>query len=405
MRNSGLLSAGLLVSCSCALSFAAVHRKSSVVAEPKTSFTLPFDLVDNRVFVEARLNGRGPFHLLLDTGAGGVTVSTDVAQQLGLHVGNAGEGQGVGEKTVHAGEAQIARLQMGDLTLADLDSNVMDLSDAPQVFGRKPFDGIIGLPVFERMVVKHDYVNRILTFTAPERFDYAGSGVIVHFERPRQIPVVAGVLDGVAGNFGVDTGARSSLLLYGPFCQQNNLQQKYGAKLEGVTGWGIGGPVRSLLARASTLQIGDVTVRDLVIRLSAQKTGLTTSSAMAGLIGPDVLSQFDVTFDYARTRIIFEKNKNYGRRDSYDRAGIWMGQDKDGKHFTVVDVIAGGPGAAAGIKPGDQILAIDGKNTASLILPDVRETIRREAVGDKLTLLLESEGKQRTAIVTLQDLL
>jgi len=402
MRSFGLLFAGLLVSSAGALSFAAVHRGSSAVTDPKTSFTLPFDLVDSRVFVAARLNGRGPFHLLLDTGAGGVTISTDAAQQLGLHVGEAGDGQGVGEKTVHAGEARIAQLQMGDLTLADVETNVMDLSDAPQVFGSKPFDGIIGLPAFERMVVKHDYVNRVLTFTAPDKFDYAG--VIVHFERPRQIPVVAGVLDGVAGNFGVDTGARSSLLLYGLFCAQNNLQQKYGAKLEGVTGWGIGGPVRSLLARAKELQVGDVVVRDLVIRLSAQKTGLTTSSAIAGLIGPDALSQFDVTFDYARTRIIFEKNKNYGRRDSYDRAGIWMGQDKDGKHFAVVDVIAGGPGAAAGVKPGDEILAINGENTANLILPDARETIRREAVGGKLTLLLESDGKQRTAVVTLKDL-
>jgi hypothetical protein len=403
MRKYGLLLAWFLAFCSGAFSSAA-GEPNHVIAGSKTSFTLPFDLVDNRVFIEVRLNGRGPFHFLLDTGAGGVTVSTDVAQQFGLHVGGAGEGQGVGEKTVHAGQTQISNLQIADLALADVDSSVMDLSDAPQVFGTKPFDGIIGLPIFERMVVKHDYVNRILTFTSPDKFDYTGAGVIVKFERPRQIPVVAGVLDGIAGNFGVDTGARSSLLLYGPFCAQNNLQEKYGAKLEGVTGWGIGGPVRSLLARAKELQIGDVVVRDLVIRLSAQKTGLTTSAAMAGLIGPDVFSQFDVTFDYARTRIIFEKNKNYGRRDSYDRAGIWMGQDKDGKHFTVVDVIAGGPGAAAGVKPGDQILAIDGENTANLILPDVRDSIRRETVGDKLTLLLESGGKQRTVVVTLKDL-
>jgi hypothetical protein len=402
MQNYGLLLAGFLAFYACG-SAAGNHATPSITAA-KASFTLPFDLVDNRVFVEARVNGRGPFHLLLDTGAGGVTLSADVAKQLGLHVADAGEGQGVGEKTVHAGHAQIAQLQIGELALADIETNVMDLSDAPQVFGTKPFDGIIGLPVFERVVVKHDYVNRVLTFTAPDKFDHAGAGVIVRFERPRQIPVVAASLDGVAGNFGVDTGARSSLLLYGPFCAQNNLQEKYGAKLEGVTGWGIGGPVRSLLARAKELQIGDVTVHDLVIRLSAQKTGLTTSSAMAGLIGPDVLSQFDVTFDYARTRIIFEKNKNYGRRDSYDRAGIWMGQSQDGKHFTVVDVIAGGPGADAGVKQGDEILAINGESTANLILPDVRETIRREAVGDKLTLLLQADGKQRTAVVTLKDL-
>jgi hypothetical protein len=239
MRNHGLLLAVLLVFCACVA--VAANHGSSAAADAKTSFTLPFDLVDNRVFIEARLNGRGPFHFLLDTSAGGITISTNVAQQLGLHVADAGDGQGVGEKTVHAGEAQIAQLQVGDLALADVDSHVMDLSDAPQVFGTKPFDGIIGLPIFERMVVKHDYVNHLLTLTAPDKFDYAGEGVIVHFDRPRQIPVVAGVLDGVAGNFGVDTGVRSSLLLYGSFCSQNNLQQKYGAKLEGVTGWGIGG--------------------------------------------------------------------------------------------------------------------------------------------------------------------
>jgi hypothetical protein len=403
MAKRRLMIAGLLTLCGCAPVFAAA-APLHVVSDAKTEFTLPFDLVDNRVFVEVRLNSRGPFHFLLDTGAGGVTVSVDVAQQLGLHVGDAGEGQGVGEKTVHAGQAQIAQLQIGELAFADVETNVLDLSDAPQVFGTKPFDGIVGLPVFERMVVKHDYVNRLLTFTAPDKFEYAGAGVIVRFERPRQIPVVAASLDGVAGNFGVDTGARSSLLLYGPFCAQNNLQEKYGAKLEGVTGWGVGGPVRSLLARAGTLQLGAVTVRDLVIRLSAQKAGLTTTAAMAGLIGPDVLAQFDVTFDYSRTRIIFEKNKNYGRRDSYDRAGIWMGQAPDGKHFTVVDVIAGGPGADAGVKPGDQILAINGENTANLILPEERETIRREAVGNKLTLLLESGGKRRTAVVALKDL-
>ena len=35
---------------------------------------------------------------------------------------------------------------------------------------------------------------------------------------------------------------------------------------------------------------------------------------------------------------------------------------------------------------------------------DVRETIRREATGNKLTLLLETNGKQRTAVVILEDL-
>ena len=372
------------------------------MAADKTSSTLPFELIDNRVFIEVRLNSKGPFHFILDTGAGGFSVVQHVARELGLNVEDAGEAQGVGEKAVRSGRAFISNMQVGDLKFTNLDFEVLPSNDSDQVFGTRPVDGIVGLELFQRLVVKHDYIHKTLTFTLPDKYDYKGSGTIVHFELPAQIPVVDGELDGVRGKFGVDTGARSSLLLYGPFTDQNKLKEKYASNLEGITGWGIGGPVRSLLARAKELKIGEVSVHDIVIRLSTQKTGLTTASTKAGLIGPDVLSQFDVTFDYPRSRIIFEKNANYGRRDSYDRAGVWMGQA--GKHFAAVDVIAGGPAAEEGVKPGDTILAIDGVNTEKLVLPEIRERIRRQVPGEKLTLLLVSNGKERTVIITLRDL-
>jgi hypothetical protein len=372
------------------------------MAGGKTSSTLPFEMIDNRVFVDVRLNGRGPFHFIFDTGAGGFAMYRHVATQLGLHVEDAGEGSGVGAQTVHVGSTRIGNMQVGDLTFTDVAFDVLPVTDSDQVFGTKPVDGVFGEGMFERVVVKQDYVHKLLTFTLPQAYSYKGSGTVVPFTLPAQIPVVDGTLDGVSGKFGIDTGARSSLLLYGPFVAKNNLTQKYDAKLEGVTGWGIGGPVRSLLARAKELTFGNVAVHDLVIRLSTQKTGLTTSSAMAGLIGPDVLSQFDVTFDYSRRRIIFQKNVNFGRRDSYDRAGVWMGQA--GKHFAAVDVIAGGPAFEAGVKTGDLILAIDGVGTGKLLLPDVRERIRRAAAGSTLRLLLESQGKERTATIALRDL-
>jgi hypothetical protein len=372
------------------------------IADGKTTTKLPFELIDNRVFVEVKLNGRGPFHCILDTGNGDFAIVDDVAQRLGLKVAEAGQESGVGEKKVSTGQTQIAKVQLGDLQFEDLEATVLPNLDLGNVFGKKSVDGIVGLDVFQQVVVKHDYIHMVLTFTLPDKFNYRGSGVIVHFDRPRQIPVVDAVLDGVRGKFGIDTGARSSLLAYGPFVDQNKLKEKYDAKLEGVTGWGIGGPVRSLLARAKEVRIGEVVVRDLVVRLSTQKTGLTTSSAMAGLIGPDVLSQFDLTVDYSRNRLIFEKNKRYGRRDTYDRAGMWMGQD--GEHFTIVDVIAGGPADEAGIKQGESVMAIDGVSTDKLVLPEVRDKMRHDPVGKQITLLLESNGKRRTAIVSLRDL-
>jgi Aspartyl protease/PDZ domain len=400
MTDRRTMVAGVLSLACCAVS-GSLADTARAPADTKASFTIPFDLIDNRVFVEIRLNGKGAFHFILDTGAD-AAMGDHVARRLGLKVDDGGEGQGVGAKTQHFGQTQVNEVQLGGLQLRNVAFDVLSLDDSPQVFGTAPVDGFIGRRVFERMVVKHDYVHRTLTFIEPDKFAYSGSGTIVRFERPRQIPVVEGELDGVAGKFGVDTGARSALLLYGPFCAQYNLGVKYGATLEGVTGWGIGGPVRSLLARAHELKLGDVTVHDPVARLATQKAGLTTSSEMAGLIGPDVLSQFDVTFDYARSRIIFEKNANFGRRDSYDRAGLWMGQV--GKFFTAVDVIAGGPAYEAGIKAGDTIFAIDGESTENLLLPDVRERMRRRPVGELVRLLVESAGKQHMATIKLRDL-
>jgi hypothetical protein len=375
--------------------------QGSVLAAAPAESSVPFRLVDNRVFADVTLNGQGPFHFILDTG-GSAAVSDQVARRLGLKVTDGGEGEGVGAARAHFGATRIARVDLGPIKLANVDFIITSNDDASQVFGTLPEDGVIGPEIFERVVVRLDYSRRTLIFIAPDSFRDAGMGTIVPFTRPRQIPEIAATLDGVAGQFGVDTGARSALLLYGPFCAKNGLAEKYHATLEGVTGWGFGGPVRSLLARAGSFSLGGASVNAPVFRLSKQKTGLTTANDMAGLIGPDVLRQFIVTFDYARQRMILEKGPEYGRRDSYDRAGAWMGQA--GPHFAVVDVIKSGPADEAGVKAGDVVLAIDGVDTSKLFLPDVRESMRRRAPGTKIRLALASQGRTRIAIVTLRDL-
>src|SRR3954467_1271198 len=222
---------------------------------PKASFTVPFRLVDNRVFIETKLNGKGPFPLILDTGASG-TVMRGAAERLGLKIENESQQRGVGEKAVASGETHLNEVQIGDAHFYDLDVGVLPGDDTPEVFGTQPLDGIVGLEIFQHFVVKHDYIHKLLTFTLPNNYAAPKNAVIVPFDRPLQIPVVQAELDGVHGRFGVDTGSRSSLLLYGPWTDANHLREKYKAKVEGVTGWGIGGPVRSQLARRPRLQFG-----------------------------------------------------------------------------------------------------------------------------------------------------
>jgi hypothetical protein len=56
---------------------AAASRGESkfAMAGDRGTAALPFELIDNRVFVEVGLNGQGPFHFILDTGAGGFSLA------------------------------------------------------------------------------------------------------------------------------------------------------------------------------------------------------------------------------------------------------------------------------------------------------------------------------------------
>jgi PDZ domain-containing protein/aspartyl protease len=372
------------------------------VAQQETAraFEMPFELVDNRIIVSAQVNGVGPIRLLLDTGADEGTLTNEVGRRLHLVVTGEEEGSGTGAATVRMGRTLVRELRLGEGVFRDQQMLLTPSDDFANVFGTLSPDGVIGKPIFERYVIRIDYQRKILTFTPPSQ--YAAGAVAVRFDLPRQIPVVDAELDGVRGRFGVDTGARSSLLVYRPFAEEHKLREKYGARVEGVTGWGLGGPIRSLLARSEHFSLGGFDMQNSVVRLSTQKAGATTSSSMAGLIGPDILARFIVTFDYSRRQMLLEKSKDFARVDSYDRAGVWMGQN--GQSFFAVDVVAGGPADVAGIRKGDRVLEIDGVATAKLILPEVRERMRRGAVGSTVKMLVEHEGTRRVVEVRLRDL-
>src|SRR2546428_9317447 len=55
----------------------------------QTSVTLPFRLLNNHVYIEAKVNGKGPYTFIVDTG-GHTLLSPRVAAEAGLKVEGAG---------------------------------------------------------------------------------------------------------------------------------------------------------------------------------------------------------------------------------------------------------------------------------------------------------------------------
>src|SRR5208282_98150 len=123
---------------------------------------------------------------------------------------------------------------------------------------------------------------------------------------------------------------------------------------------------------------------------------------VAGNVGAGVLKRFNITFDYSRQQLIFERNANDGQRDTFDRVGWWLNL-ADGE-FELLDVVPGGPAAEAGLKVGDKVIAVDGKPAAQVSLPALRARLRSDAPGTKLKLRIDTGGAIREVTIILRDL-
>jgi len=371
------------------------------IAAGKTSTTVPFELINNHIYVEVKLNGKGPYRVLCDTGGANI-VTPELAKELGLKSEGALQGRGVGEKSEDVGLTKVQTLQVGDATLQNQLFAIFPMGSFTSVEGIQE-NGLIGYEVFRRFVVKVDYEHHNLTLTVPSAFTYQGNGTKIPFLFNAHIPQVDGALDDMPGKFDIDTGSRSTLDIMKPFAEKHDLAVRYHATIRAVTGWGVGGAARSLVTRAKVLRLGSVEVHNPVTELSIQEKGAFTSPYVAGNVGAGTLKRFNITFDYPHQQLIFEPNANYDKPDVFDRSGMWLNQDEANHTFEVMDVIAGGPAAEAGIKVGDRILSVDGRPSAQITLPDLREKLK-SAPGTKIHLTINSGGQQRDVTLTLRDL-
>jgi hypothetical protein len=370
------------------------------IAGGKTSTAVPFELLNNHIYLDVKLNGKGPYRFMCDTG--GVNIITpELARELGVTSEGAFEGRGVGERSEDIGVTKVAKVEIGDATIANQVFAVYPLGSFSTVEGVPQF-GLVGYEVFKRFVAKVDYGNGRLTLWLPAAFTYKGTGTVVPFAFNEHIPQVEGSIDGFPGKFDIDTGSRESVTILAPFAEKNHLEDHFGTVVSAMTGWGVGGPARGLLARAKVLKLGGVEVDAPLVDLSQQKKGSFTDPYVAGNVGAGVLKRFDVTFDYGHQRIIFEPNANAARSDTYDRAGMWLNRASDG--FEVADVVAGGPAEAADVKVGYRITAIDDTPAEKLSLPAVRERFRTERVGTAVRLTVLAGGERREATLVLRDL-
>ncbi len=374
----------------------------SGIAGGKTSFTAPFQLINNHIYLDVSIDGKPAFPVLFDTGGLNVLVP-DQVERLGLKAAGKLQGRGAGEGSEDLALTKVGEIRIGDVYLKDQSFFVLPLQGLDKVEGA-PVHGLIGYEVFKRFVVRLDYAKRLATFTLPGAFQAEAGVAAVPFTFDERTPLVEGELDGIKGSFSLDTGSRATLTLNGPFAEKNGLRAKYGAHYEAMSGWGVGGGVRSVLARAGSFRIGAVEASSPVIDIALSKRGAFAKPYLAGNIGGGLLKRFTVTLDYSRKRLYLVPNESYSRPEGWDRSGLWLNRAEGG--FRVEQVEPATPGAEAGLAAGDLLLAIDGRAASDLSLSDLRLRLRAEPPGTRLALTVRKEdGSTKDLSLVLRELL
>lgn len=168
---------------------------------------VPFEVVDGRIYVQARVNGRGPFRFAVDTGASGVArADASLVGALGLGVqGQAKTSDGV--QTASVDTTHLDSLELGGLARRDLDVITRDYSSRKSP--ESAFAGIIAREFFADGLLVIDYPRKTLSFSRTRALPPAANNVLT-YERAFRVPVSIGALQ-TEGN--LDTGANVSFVL------------------------------------------------------------------------------------------------------------------------------------------------------------------------------------------------
>lgn len=232
----------------------------AVEAPSEALVSLPFRTIDGRIYLEAMVNGAGPYVFALDTGASGVgRADASLVEELALPPDGQDEtSDGVSSAVVD--KVRIASLALGALEQHDVSLIARDYRS--RMSAESAFSGILGREFFAEGLLAIDFSAKRLAFYRSREMRASQSGAMT-YERAFRIPVTLGDLE-TTGN--VDTGANVTLVLPGAVYEQVEGTALKPAGEGSLTNTRI----ESSKARiAGPVQIGSARLEDVPVRVAA----------------------------------------------------------------------------------------------------------------------------------------
>ena len=369
--------------------------------------TLPFEYRARHVWLKASVNAGEPENFLFDTGASVTVMDSSWAAEHGLktqgHMQASGAGASGGASFATLGSLRVASAADDGIELKDVKVAVLDVNPGFEPLFWRRMAGVIGYDVISRFVVTVNYDDSTLVLHDPASWHYAGSEKPLPMVMNGTVPAIRGTFDGSdEGLFRLDVGSSSTVDVHAPFANAKGLRGRMG-RTQSVDGVGFGGSFSSEIGRLRSMSLGPYEWDDPIVVVSSATEGAFASEEFAGNIGNRILERFRVTLDYQRREVFLEPGKRYSDRDRLTRAGVLL--TRRAGVVTVASVLVNSPADHAGLREGDQLLALDGRDIARWDLPEVSALLDDGDVGRRVPVRMRHGDVEKTLRIKLAEVI
>ena len=273
-------------------------------------------LLHNQILLEARIDGRGPYNFVLDSGTFRSTVDLRLARELRLPLGAAETiGAGAGSGRVSAVQTTLGRLSVGDLSLEDFPPRHGPVRRSPRQLGR-PLHGVLGYSFLGSRIVQIDYFRRRIRFYAQSPFspDVQPADTERRVSFPMQfrqdsiLPVLEDCyVNGRKISVTLDTGSSLGLILFPKAIRFLGLEQLARTGIP-MAASGYGGTARLTKGWAKSVVLKTIDLG--AIEVAYVKSGYAEDEKLerrGGNLGNAVLQDFVLTLDYRNRVVVIEE--------------------------------------------------------------------------------------------------
>jgi hypothetical protein len=365
-----------------------VSAQEEFIEPSRELATVPFiQLTGGIIIMQAKLdNFPDTLNFVLDTGSSGISLDSATAAFLGLKPIPT-------DKTIRgiAGIRKVSflynrRLRFPGITIDSLNFHINDYSILTEVYGEQ-IDGIIGYSLISKYILKVDYDSMRITFCTPGTIRYPRGGFLMKPNISQLVTQPFRIRDEktINARFLYDMGAGLCMLYSREFVMDSNFLDKK-RKHYVKQGEGLGGKIDMELTVIKEVKIGPYRFRNVPVFIFDDITNITQYPQLGGLMGNDLLRRFNVIINYGKGDIYLSPNRHYAETFDYSYSGMEL-YFVNGKVITG-DVARDSPAEAAGVKEGDEVLAVNKNFSQNLN----QYKIALQSPNEKVRLLIRRNG-------------